>query len=315
MRQATEMIDAGVLAALARRSPLRAIAIIAAQWAIIIAVAAAAIVSSNWLIWLLAIPVIATRQHALLVLMHDGAHRLLFRRPRTNDLISEFVLAFPLFVSTKLYRQHHLRHHRYLNSEQDPDLADATTMRSRGQWLATFAGDLSGMNFLRMLDSAKQFSMLSLLAGDAGVRGRLDIQDRIMFFGFLIALAIVLTLTGGWFAYAVLWLLPMITILNLLARFRAAAEHAACSNENLLNTSRNVTAGFVERAMLAPCGINYHLDHHLFPGVPCFRLKDLHARLMESASFRDHAHVNDSYFCGRRSVFAELTRAADDRAH
>jgi len=72
------------------------------------------------LMYLLAIAIIGARQHALLILMHDGVHYRLFRNRRLNDCVSE-LLAWPHLVAARSYRKNHIAHHRYLNSEKDPD--------------------------------------------------------------------------------------------------------------------------------------------------------------------------------------------------
>jgi len=50
------------------------------------------------LMYLLAIAIIGARQHALLILMHDGVHYRLFRNRRLNDCVSE-LLAWPHLVA------------------------------------------------------------------------------------------------------------------------------------------------------------------------------------------------------------------------
>ena len=56
-----------------------------------------------------------------MILMHDGVHRRLFRNRRLNDWVSEIALAWPVLVSARSYRRNHLAHHRYLNTDRDPD--------------------------------------------------------------------------------------------------------------------------------------------------------------------------------------------------
>jgi fatty acid desaturase len=49
----------------------------------------------------------------------------------------------------------------------------------------------------------------------------------------------------------------------------------ARSADPLLNT-RTTRATLVARATVAPLHVNYHLEHHLLPTVPWFRLPALH---------------------------------------
>ena len=50
----------------------------------------------NVLTFLLAVIIIGSRQFALAVLAHDGAHNLLFSNEKINDFISQWFCAFPL---------------------------------------------------------------------------------------------------------------------------------------------------------------------------------------------------------------------------
>ena len=39
-------------------------------------------------------------------------------------------------------------------------------------------------------------------------------------------------------------------------------------------------ANFLERALIAPYFVNYHLEHHLLVSCPCYRLPKAHALLI-----------------------------------
>ncbi len=64
---------------------------------------------------------IATRQHAILVLYHDGVHCLVARSRRVNDFIVNSVVGVPLLLPIHLYRALHLSHHRHLGAACDPE--------------------------------------------------------------------------------------------------------------------------------------------------------------------------------------------------
>lgn len=276
------------------------------QWAAIGLAAAVAIWCGQWWSYLPAIVVIATRQHALLVLMHDGAHRLLARRRFVNDLASDLFLAFPLFVSTTLYRNHHFLHHRFLNSDADPDVADSRESHTRVGWLLVFLADIGGRGFMKVLRSGSDFSMLSFLTGGDRERRLVPAWQFVSFAAFWIAVAVSLTLLDGWIQFLLLWVLPMFTVLSLILHVRAVAEHAGCDSVPTIGGTRTVIPGVLERLLFAPVNVNYHLAHHLFPGVPGTKLGQLHARLCEDDRFGREAHVTRGYFLGKRSVLAEI---------
>ena len=70
-----------------------------------------------------AVVVIGSRQFALAVLVHDGAHNLLFSNSKVNDFISQWLCAYPIFQDNRVYKPYHLKHHRFTETKDDPDLA------------------------------------------------------------------------------------------------------------------------------------------------------------------------------------------------
>ena len=89
---------------------------ISSNWLQIIAAMALFFYFQNVLTFLLSVVVVGTRQFALAVLAHDGAHNLLFSNTKINDLASQWLCAFPIFSDNRPYRPYpvsytHLRAH------------------------------------------------------------------------------------------------------------------------------------------------------------------------------------------------------------
>ncbi len=112
--------------------------------------------------------------------------------------------------------------------------------------------------------------------------------------------------------YAVLWLLPMVTVLQPILRLRAIAEHGAVTDlSSPLTAARcNRTWGSVAntfaRALLFPHHVNHHLEHHLYPAVPHYHLPRLH-RLLHEKGVLAGAEVRD-VGATLRTVFAPKAR-------
>ena len=67
--------------------------------------------------------VLMGRAHAqFAALMHEAAHRLLFRNRRVNDLVGRWLLGFPSFTPIDLYRRGHMAHHRDEFGPDEPDI-------------------------------------------------------------------------------------------------------------------------------------------------------------------------------------------------
>ncbi len=58
------------------------------------------------------------------------------------------------------------------------------------------------------------------------------------------------------------------------------AEHACTERSpDMLRNTRTTRAGPLARATVAPLRVNYHIEHHLMPAVPYFRLPTMHRML------------------------------------
>jgi fatty acid desaturase len=74
-----------------------------------------------------------------------------------------------------------------------------------------------------------------------------------------------------------------------------------------LGSTRTVIPYLWERCFFAPHNISYHLEHHLFPGVPFYNLPKLSAALMRDETYRAKAHITRGYATG---VLRECLAAA-----
>ena len=85
------------------------------------------------------------------------------------------------------------------------------------------------------------------------------------------------------------------TWFQLVLRIRNIAEHGATEqSEDPLQNVRTTRAGPVERLLVAPYWVNYHLEHHMIMHVPCWRLPALHRALCDKG-LRDRMRVSPNY--------------------
>lgn len=313
---------------LSKLDPTRALLAIARQWIVIAAAWATAMYSGHWEVYAVAIVVIGTRQHALGILMHDGAHYRLLRSRRMNNLVSDWFLGFPLVISTSLYRATHFAHHRWVNTDKDPDkraaerLKDWHWPRSKASAAWVLLRDALGLGFGAQVIALRWNPYLAVVKRLIGGRGAvLEEHQAPLSRGELISLALwtagvagALSLTGAWLELFLLWIVPYITVTVLIAHIRGLAEHIGVPDDHELNATRHVQATWLERLLLAPLNVNYHLAHHLFPSVPFYRLPELQRLLEEDEEFRLHA-LRIARYLGFRSpetsVLASLTTSSE----
>ncbi|WP_077504287.1 fatty acid desaturase family protein [Sinorhizobium sp. A49] len=289
-------IDPRELKRLSILEPQKSLGAIAVDWAIIAAAIAASEFSGNILVYLLAVVVIAGRMHAFGCLVHEAAHYRIIRNRRLSDWMSDLLLAWPMLATVDGYRQNHLAHHQHANTDDDPDwtaklgMAQFTFPQKIARGVMQLLGYLVAVNSIRdMVHMAKRMSK-----NDRSTRGY-----KMLRLGFYIAAAAIFSLLGIWREFALYWLVPFFTVFCLFLYVRSVAEHfGSLDYSDELTSSRTVYPHAWERLFFAPHNINYHLEHHLYPGVPFYNLPELHAILMRDKTYADKAHITRGYTTG-----------------
>ncbi len=306
---AREILSESDLAAVRVRSPWRGLAMVAHAWLVILGAMALAIVWPNPLTILVAIVLIGSRQLGLAILMHEGAHGLLSPDERTNLGVSQWLCAYPVFAETRAYRRYHLQHHAHTQTRDDPDLVlSAPFPITSASYRRKFLRDITGQTAYEQ----RKAQLLSALGDPAWpwrrrlshLRGALGPQILTN-----VLLAAGLASAGAWWAYPVLWLLPLATWFMVVTRIRNIAEHAVVPDAaDPLRNTRTTRAGLWERALIAPYFVNYHLEHHLLFYVPAYNLPRVH-RLLMAGPLGGRAEVERGY----RAVLRRATsRPADE---
>jgi fatty acid desaturase len=268
------------------------------DWAIIALAIYGCLQFFNPVTYLLAVIIIGARMHALAILMHDATHFRFLRNRKWNDLITNLVTMYPLFTSIELYRQNHLRHHRHLNTDHDPDwvaklgVKEFTFPKTKAEFLWTlftylilYRGVKDAIWFLKRFQapSAKQVSKST------------DHYKKI----FYLALIIVLTVFGWWPYFLLFWFIPYLSTFFMFQYIRSVAEHFGdLGRDHDLESSRTVKANWIEKFFMSPHNVGYHLEHHLYPGVPFYHLPKLHELLMQDETYNKHAHITKGYTIG-----------------
>lgn len=261
-------------APLAARSSWLGLMCVAGAWALIFAAGALFVLWPNPLTYVLAVMLIGARQLGLAILMHDAAHGGLHPNLAVNNWVGEWLCAAPVGARLSSYREYHLKHHRFTEQPEDPDLAlSAPFPISRTSLWRKIVRDLTGQTFFKQRKAQ--------LFGNRKPGEVLNGSNAHFLFANAVLLA-GLTLAGYWWAYVALWLVPMATWLPLVTRLRNIAEHA-CVNvrEDPLSHARTTYANPIERLLIAPYWVHYHADHHAFMHVPCYRLERLHKLLVK----------------------------------
>lgn len=289
-RKVAGLFTSEEIAALTARSDLRGAWAIASTWTIIAAAMTLIALWPNPFTWIIGVIVIAGRQLALAILQHEGAHGTLFKTRWMNNVLTDWLCARPVWQHLPKYRSHHFVHHTKTGTEADPDISlHAAYPVSRSSLLRKFLRDLSGITGLKL--------MVGLVLMDSGVfkwtlandltplpqAHRRWFDYPLSFLrnagGMLVTNAIlfgILALSGHAWLYAV-WVLAYITPFPLFVRIRSIAEHGMLERvPDMFRNTRSTRVNWLMRSTVAPCNVNFHIEHHAMAAVPYYRLPLMH---------------------------------------
>jgi fatty acid desaturase len=279
-----------VVQSLTRRAPWRASAAILHDVAVIaIALGIGLYFWPNPLVLLVCVIVIGTRQHALFVIAHDAAHYLLYEQRWLNDLAGR-ACATVQGLSMCTYRVIHRLHHNNLYGELDPDTAlHGGYPRGKAYLVKKLLKDLSGLTAWKTyayflggapaLNTATNVALRPLDDTSEKLRNEAK-RDRNLVIVFHAVLLAAFAWSGYLVEYLVLWVLPLVTVVQAILRLRAIAEHGATTDfSSPLTAARtNIGPPWLEW-LIFPHQVNYHIEHHLYASVPHYNLPALHREM------------------------------------
>ena len=216
---------------------------------------------------------------------HDAGHQQLFATKRWNDFVGVVVSNLGVGLSYGWWVDKHNRHHRHPNDlNHDPDvrrnvLAWSHEQAETQRGLLRFVAAHQGAFFFPLL----LFEAWNLHAGSvrmllARPRGRL-VEAVLLFAHAAGCLAILLLVLSPLRAFAFVAVQQSLLGVYLGCSFAPNhkgmphLDHTAAPDflRRQVLTSRDVTAGRVVAAALG--GLNYQIEHHLFPSMPSRNLR------------------------------------------
>jgi fatty acid desaturase len=253
---------------------------VASCWVQTLGLIMLAVWANNPVVWVAAFLLMGRAHAQLAALMHEAAHRLLFRNRRVNDWVGRWLLGYPSFTPTDLYRRGHMAHHR---EEFGPDEPDVPLYRGypiakeslRRKLVRDATGQTGWKLFKGLLRAAR-------MPGPGGTAARRIIGVQLV----LIATSIAL---GHPWVYWLLWFAPYMTVWRVINRLRSIAEHGGMRrSKDRRETTHSVRQSWPSRFTLVPFHIGSHLAHHVDSGVPMKHLPRFHEEL------RRAGYVNDA---------------------
>ena len=259
-----------------------------------------------------AIIVVSAGQHALAVLSHEAGHYRLFDNRTLNDFVG-ILSGMLIGVSNGCYRIVHRLHHNHLYEPNDPDLPLMAGYPRGKRYLAKkLTKDLLGLTahknyayFFGAPAISKNVDGEVRFLDDTSPRLRnAALRERWMVFLCHATAPVVAFATGWGVEYLVLWVLPLLTVFQMLLRLRAVMEHGApVETSSPILASRTNFAPWWLSWWLYPLHVNYHIEHHLYPSIPHYRLAECHRLLKQHGALEGGQvmHIRETLGC----IFAD----------
>ena len=217
-----------------------------------------------WLVALLAYTVGAYVSHGLFVMIHECAHRLVFRK-RLPNLLAGLTANLPLFVPGSFsFQKYHLKHHAHqgvynldadLPSRWEAQLIGRSALR-KALWLLLYP----------IFQAVRSFRIKAVPPLDFWTIMNVAIV-------VIVDVAVYRVWGPKAFAYLVLALFFSIGLHPLGARW--------IQRHYLVDAGEQETFSYYGKLNLLTFNVGYHNEHHDFPSVPWTRLPRLRAMAPE----------------------------------
>ncbi|MEO8489372.1 fatty acid desaturase [Pseudomonas sp.] len=246
--------------------------------------------STGWL--LLSAPLLVLAGYGLFlqaILGHEGFHFNLSANPMRSCYLGILTSSLlPGFCVTG-YFVDHWQHHRFNNSAKDPDYRHFSRYRSLASRIAVsrLAATSNYLHATLRLAFGPQSepSPLPLSAAHVQRLARCNLACQLGWLGLY-------TLAMVWVDGLLLGFGLTLAVAFLLSAVNAYQEHAFSAGPQQ-PPARSRTSRL---STWLHAGSNFHLEHHFYPAVPCWRLPRVHRQLLDSGWYADKHYLLERRF-------------------
>ncbi len=274
---------------LATYSPLRWVWWALVDWAIILIVIVMALSLNVWWMYVAAVWIIGNRQHALILLSHDGIHGNVHPNLKWNDLLTKVFCLWPLGANLESYRVSHLLHHKHLGTLDDPELVlkrnvspDFDLPASRARITSMYILDCIGINAIREFipPFTKKILQIIRVIPNTEVQGNKDSaletsffkrhHEQIIFLGIVMSILMYFKLG----VVILMWFTAIMTSLFAVFRLQIWTEHSGTQGTHRFH------APLWQRLFFLSHNQWYHYEHHACSIVPFWNLPRVRALIV-----------------------------------
>ena len=210
--------------------------------------------------------------YKLTIVLHDCAHNSFFFSRALNQRIGVISASF-LGTDFHSFARRHMWHHKHNGSENDDEGHAFTKLinANRKQLLLQLFLPLTGVVFLKQI--------LLKRPGKFGDGQKSKQKSSITIVLTQIMLMLLGTGAGEtWWLFA-LYPATAATFGLFFSRLRGFSEHTPPAHWQNGAYTRTHAENWFDRLFFYDFGMNYHIEHHLYPSIPGHQLKHVHKML------------------------------------
>lgn len=244
------------------------------------------------------ISLIGIAQYSLMVIAHDGLHRNFVSNLKLNDLLNDILILGMFSSACRVNRNNHNEHHKYTSTNFDPDRYKY--LHKNKESLIKFYFFLSGFSsFLRTICNVYLNKEFKKKSNTNNVKLNFFEISVIMF--WQLSLIVLMTYFFGIWGYFLYWFMPAYLFAYRADLTRVFCEHNEMNNDEILNDKnyRLITydkPNVIEKLLFCPNNMNYHAEHHLYPQIPYYNLKEAHKIIKNNGFYDGKLKSRKSYF-------------------
>ncbi len=244
------------------------------------------------------------------ILLHEVIHNLVFekRRPRWNAVLG-WMYALPSGLSRTQFTRWHLDHHDELGSSTDDPKRAHLTPKIVKRW------------YKLLYMTPALFPIYFRAAAREVITYPMDLQNTIRLERSLtIALHLILMsmiyFFGGWVLFVKLYAIPYFFIFPIAFTINRVGQHYNVNPNDVAQWS-TLMKGHILWDFIYLFS-NYHLEHHYFPGVPCYNLPRIQKSLQplydrHGMTFHSYGQILYGWFILNRTPHTDWNLEEDIR--
>jgi len=251
----------------------------------------------TWFFYPIALLVIGSRQRALTTILHDSAHNVLAKNKLLNSVLGTFCSGYLIFQQRIPYKKSHcFSHHSHLgNPELDPDLK---FYLEEGLYYAQSPRNFLVKHIIKPLLLFKVPQYIFYLVKYRLLGKGCDLYETLIMLAYLFTIVSASVWLRFWNQLILFWLVPYITVFQVLGYFIEVSEHYPLVGKNTVDLymTRNRFSPWYEAFFTSMHGENFHLVHHLMPSVPFWNLAQAHKILLADPNYFWHNRLTSGIF-------------------